>query len=452
MRAARAILFNVAVGSAALGALLVSGCGPGKGSGASGQGTSKPTSTSAISPSAVPVDTAFSHYEMMPIETAKAARSALLKVLAQPSDFTLYLAFRRAMACGEPFFRERAALSEELYGKAGGADAGALGELDREISAGPPSYSGTAGSKVKSALERLQASFEKERARQARVPFLLPRAVYSLGEIFAGSKVGLPSRPSAVIAEAAGLLDIIEGLTMHNQAFASVDTDQGKIAGRARQTLAGLRKAVKEAEKSGQLVGRAGLVVETGKLGADVRRALGPSSDLWVPYPPAVSARDKSLPKMGGIDEPTSALTMPRDDRLSDLTTAERSMFSFAGSPLDRFARGDEAALSDEEKRGFDVLVNVGCTRCHAAPLFGVRRPPDLTPVDAPTLRGLAGTGPYFKDHSRPTLESVLDSADAGGQHANPKDAGFQKMELSAADRKALIRFLKTSLEEPKKR
>ncbi|MFO0589963.1 MAG: hypothetical protein U0441_20645 [Polyangiaceae bacterium] len=453
-------LFGQAFGLAVCAAMCgLCGCGNGSGasgasaaSGAPATGDPKKSGNSAAPPSGgAPVEQPLSHYEMIPIETAKAAQAALAKVVAAPSDFGNYLAFRRAMACGEPFFRDRGKVAEELYGPKESDSGGALGDLDREISAGEPTYSGTAAAKVKSALAQISASYQKERARQARVPFLLPRTVYSLGEVLAGARPGQPRRPSARIADALGLVDVIEGLTMHNQAFASVDKDMTAVSNQVQAAIASLRKALKAAEKDGEIKGRAALIVTTGTLGANVRRALGPSSDLWVPYPPAVSARDKSLPKMGGIDEPTSVLTAPRDDRLSALNTAQKALFGAAGSPMDRFVRGDEKALSEEELSGFDVLVNKGCTRCHAPPLYGVLQPPELTPLDAPTLRALAGKGPYFKDRSRPTLESVVDTLNALGEHEAVKDKGGQKFELSAAERKALIRFLQMSLAEPKK-
>ena len=436
-------------------------CGSGKGSSGAGvtsagsapaTGDPKAPGSGVSSVGAAPSEQPLSHYEMIPIETAKAAQAALAKVVAAPSDFNGYLAFRRAMACGEPFFRDRGKLSEELYGAKDSDSEGLLAELDKEISSGEPTYSGRAAPKVREALTQIGASYQKERARQARVPFLLPRTVYALGELFAGSKPFLPTRPSAAVADGLGMVDVIEGLTMHNQAFASVDKDATAVSNEVQATIQTLRKGLRAAEKEGQIRQRASLIVLTGKLGALVRRALGPSSDLWVPYPPAVSARDKSLPKMGGIDEPTSPLTTPRDDRLTDLPPEQKALFASAGSPMDRFARGEPNALSEEELFGFDVLVNKGCTRCHAPPLYGVKRPPELTPLEAPTLRGLAGKGPYFESKSRPTLEAVMDTLNTAGDHRTVKDPGGGKMELSAAEKKALLRFLKTSLAEPKKR
>lgn len=498
-----------------LAGALLAGCNSGSGSaGPGGHATASGTAGTAGArdagpPGVPPAEQPLSHFERLPVDAAASAQSALARVLAAPDDARPYLAFRRAMSWGEPFFRERAAMAEVLYGPAAAPATGALARLDAAVEAGDKAAVAKEGDAVKGALQKLQGSFERDRARQARVPFLLPRAAFALGEILAASKPGVAASEAGVVADALGHLDAVEQLVLFNQSFASVAKDHDAAANRVQEQLAALRKALTAAESAGQLWDRARLVVRTGKLGADIRSVLGPSSDLWKPYPPAVSAWDTApppagtasvspvappaaRPSAGGIAEPTSVLTLPRGDVLADLPEAERAPFTRAEAPIDRFARGDEKALSDEDRKGFDVLAGKGrCTRCHAPPLFGVRRAPDFkVPVFAvvgvpvspagkkldpdpgrsgvtheaadqgafpvPTLRNADRTAPYFHNGAFPTLESVVDLFDEGGgrglglevPNAHPD---VRKLALTADEKRALLHFLRGALTGPAK-
>jgi len=101
-------------------------------------------------------------------------------------------------------------------------------------------------------------------------------------------------------------------------------------------------------------------------------------------------------------------------------------------SRWDRFLSGDESALSDAEKAGFNEFVAAGCATCHNGAYvggnsfqrLGVAMPwPDesdggrarVTHQDAdrlvfkvPSLRNISKTGPYFHDGSVPTLEAAI--------------------------------------------
>ncbi|MFO0612803.1 MAG: cytochrome c peroxidase [Polyangiaceae bacterium] len=98
----------------------------------------------------------------------------------------------------------------------------------------------------------------------------------------------------------------------------------------------------------------------------------------------------------------------------------------------DRFLEGDAGALTDEEKRGFNRFVDVGCVTCHFGSNVGasmfqkaglVRAWPDskdrgrfeITRRDAdwmvfrvPSLRNVAVTGPYFHDGSVTSLDEAI--------------------------------------------
>jgi cytochrome c peroxidase len=110
-------------------------------------------------------------------------------------------------------------------------------------------------------------------------------------------------------------------------------------------------------------------------------------------------------------------------------------------APFDRFLRGDQTALSADERAGYELFTAVGCTSCHRGANLGgtmyqrlglvreyfghdLGRP--LTEADngrfnvthkesdrhrfkVPTLRNVTLTGPYLHDGSQATLsEAVL--------------------------------------------
>jgi cytochrome c peroxidase len=108
-------------------------------------------------------------------------------------------------------------------------------------------------------------------------------------------------------------------------------------------------------------------------------------------------------------------------------------------SPVDRFLRGDDLALNDEQREGAVLFESVGCTTCHnginvggssfqkmgaVRDYFALRGTP-LTAADAgrfnvthreadrhffkvPTLRQVAETGPWFHDGHATTLEDAV--------------------------------------------
>ncbi len=174
----------------------------------------------------------------------------------------------------------------------------------------------------------------------------------------------------------------------------------------------------------------------------------------------------------------------PRNVGLA-LASFEASELVPGAAPIDRFARGDDAALSQDARAGFDVFAGQGrCARCHVPPVFGGSRPPDFTaPVFAvlgvpagsggvratsldadtgrgggdfrvPTVRNASRTGPYFHNGRYATLDQVLDFYDRGGGKGLGLDVPNQDPEvrplhLSAEQRRVLLVFLKDALSDP---
>jgi len=134
-------------------------------------------------------------------------------------------------------------------------------------------------------------------------------------------------------------------------------------------------------------------------------------------------------------------------------------------SRFDKFLKGDAAALTAEEKHGYQVFQEKGCATCHVGELLGGKsyevmgrradyfaaRGTPLTDADngrynqtkdeadrhafkVPTLRNVARTFPYFHDGSKKTLEEAVDAM-----------AAFQNGEaLSAKDTEDVVKFLET--------
>ncbi len=126
-------------------------------------------------------------------------------------------------------------------------------------------------------------------------------------------------------------------------------------------------------------------------------------------------------------------------------------------SRWDKFLKGDQAALTDDEKAGFNKFAAVGCGTCHGGALVGGRmyqklgmlKPyPDesdagrfkVTKNDAdkmtfkvPSLRNIEKTGPYFHNGKVADLEQAV--AQMGEYQLAQK--------LSEADVKSITTWLK---------
>lgn len=75
-----------------------------------------------------------------------------------------------------------------------------------------------------------------------------------------------------------------------------------------------------------------------------------------------------------GADAEVNADTMARA-----IATFERTLIT-AGSPYDRFVKGDKDALSEQQQRGMQKFSEIGCTACHSGPNFSGPRLPMGTP------------------------------------------------------------------------
>lgn len=135
---------------------------------------------------------------------------------------------------------------------------------------------------------------------------------------------------------------------------------------------------------------------------------------------------------------------MTVDNAAKAIAAYERTLVT-PNSPYDRYAKGDKAALNDQQVKGMNTFEEVGCSSCHTGPNFsgpkmdmgtgffmkfptypgskydkqyGLTKDSgrfDVTKKDAdknmwrvPTLRNVALTAPYFHNGAVPTLEEAV--------------------------------------------
>lgn len=161
----------------------------------------------------------------------------------------------------------------------------------------------------------------------------------------------------------------------------------------------------------------------------------------------------------------TEALVESRTGlKMTDVTAALASYvrtIRSGDSRFDRYAAGNQRALSDLEKAGLALFRGKArCHICHAGPNFsdenfhntGVAwRDGKLADQGAgegrfkvPTLREIARTAPYMHDGSLATLEDVVEFYDRGGNPNPGLDPDLVPLHLSAEEKQALVAFLRS--------
>ena len=186
---------------------------------------------------------------------------------------------------------------------------------------------------------------------------------------------------------------------------------------------------------------------------------------------------------------PDEEAPMTLDNMVKAIASFQRTLIS-GRSPFDRwFYDGDESAISESAKRGWDLFNFPGeCTYCHfgfnftdatyfpslfewpmpfhntglynedgegAYPesnegLFNFTgEPADMGKFKSPTLRNIAVTGPYMHDGSIETLEGVLEHYGAGGRVETPfVDFQMTTFQLSASEIEDFVAFFESLTDE----
>lgn len=202
-----------------------------------------------------------------------------------------------------------------------------------------------------------------------------------------------------------------------------------------------------------------------------------------------VLRRDSALVKQFRLAFDTTAIapdSLVTGARIRRALAAYMRSLTALNSPVDRALRGDSAALTADERRGFNVFVGKGkCATCHFLPLTNGTVPPMYQKSDVevigvpsrpdtigaridgdvgrfritrsaphrfafrtPSLRNVALTAPYMHNGAYRTLESVVDFYNRGGGAGVGIELEYQtlppdRLNLTNAEQRALVRFLR---------
>lgn len=157
-------------------------------------------------------------------------------------------------------------------------------------------------------------------------------------------------------------------------------------------------------------------------------------------------------------------------EAIGEATTAkaianfERTVVS-GKAPFDHWIAGNEKAISEPAKRGFDVFnTKAACAKCHSSWNFSDSGFHDIGipgtdrgrgsvlnlesmqyAFKTPTLRNATERAPYMHDGSEKTLEDVIELYDLGGREKRPSLAPeMVQLHLTAPEKSDLLAFLKT--------
>ena len=105
--------------------------------------------------------------------------------------------------------------------------------------------------------------------------------------------------------------------------------------------------------------------------------------------------------------------------------------------------------LDDAGAEAVTTLAPPNCTTPAAPPLPACPNPPVNSKLQIPTLRNIELTAPYMHDGRFPTLEEAVEHYATGVKRSATLDQNLAKhpdggVPLRAADKKALVAFLKT--------
>jgi cytochrome c peroxidase len=157
---------------------------------------------------------------------------------------------------------------------------------------------------------------------------------------------------------------------------------------------------------------------------------------------------------------PGSGVT--KDNLLVAIATYERTVVS-GWAPFDRWVDGDESAISDSAKRGFELFTGKAmCSSCHTGWNFTDNKfhdigldtkdvgrsaiekdnPKAMHAFKTPGLRNTAYRAPFMHNGSLPDLVSVIIHYESGGISRPSLSESMMPLSLEEGERKDLIAFL----------
>lgn len=136
----------------------------------------------------------------------------------------------------------------------------------------------------------------------------------------------------------------------------------------------------------------------------------------------------------------------------------------FSATAPNRNLNVDLPNFTTQENRGRTLFMTApgaggaGCSACHVPPTFALNANSQSNGLDAgetiifksPSLKGVAITGPYMHDGRLATLADVVEHYNSGIQNGPALDNRLkqggapQRLNLSAADKAALVAFMQT--------
>ena len=148
---------------------------------------------------------------------------------------------------------------------------------------------------------------------------------------------------------------------------------------------------------------------------------------------------------------------------LKAIATYERILVS-PKAPFDRWVDGDEQAISNAAKRGFELFNGKAlCVACHPGWSFSdnkfhdiglpsgdlgrfavTQRAADKFAMKTPSLREISVRAPYMHDGSLPTLESVVAHYASGGIQRPTLSPVMKPLSLSGPEQKDLVEFMRS--------
>jgi cytochrome c peroxidase len=164
---------------------------------------------------------------------------------------------------------------------------------------------------------------------------------------------------------------------------------------------------------------------------------------------------------------PTAPLNI---DSMVKAIAAYEAAFEPGPAPFDRWIDGDEAAISEQAKRGFALFNGKAlCSSCHVGWRFTddgfhdigtsttdlgrgreVKNDPQLQfAFKTPTLRSVALRAPYMHNASLADLDAVIRHYEKGGLERPSRSAMMMPVQLSDQERSDLVAFLGTLTGNP---
>jgi cytochrome c peroxidase len=154
------------------------------------------------------------------------------------------------------------------------------------------------------------------------------------------------------------------------------------------------------------------------------------------------------------------------DTVVKALAAYERTIIS-GDTAWDKFRAGDQSAMSESAKRGWNIFQAIKCTNCHDGTLLtdqqyhnvGIgmdqkepdpgrftvtKKPEDTGAFKTPTLRDISESAPYFHDGSAATLDQAVDIMLGGGkpnEHLDKKN--LEPHKISPEQKADLLNFLR---------